>query len=126
MLISVLVIAAITVHAQAGYQSFTTDTVKGAQTKYKTSSVKAVEYGVVTFQFTADGFGSDSATFTLEGSNDFWTTSNVVSVQPYKGTAATTYTLGQSPSMYISYRLKIEGEATDTVKYSNVLFVYKK
>jgi len=122
-----LVAVAATLNAQQGYQTFANDTVKGAQTKYVTSSVKCSYSGYATFDFTLDGFGTDSCTVTMQGNNQSTTWITVPSqIQQYKSATATNYQLVANPVQFLYYRLKIEGKATDTVKYSSPLFIYKK
>lgn len=114
-------------HAQAGYQSFTADTVKGAQTKYFTSTVNAPYLGQVTFDFTLDGFGTDSCTVTLQGKNQGTTWLTVgTQIQQYKSATATNYQLYDYPVKFLNYRLKVEGKATDTVRISAPLLIYKR
>jgi hypothetical protein len=114
-------------HAQAGYQTFVADTVKGAQTHYITSTVNCSYNGFATFDFTLDGFNTDSCTVTLQGKNQNTTWLTVgTQIQPYKSTTATSYQLIANPATYLNYRLKVEGKATDTVRLYNPLFIYKR
>ena len=122
-----MVILGITANAQAGYQTFTLDTVKGAETIYFTSTVNCPYYGIATFDFTLDGFNTDSCTVTLQGKNQGTTWLTVgTQIQPYKSTAATAYQLIANPASYLNYRIKVEGKATDTVKVTLPLFIYKR
>jgi hypothetical protein len=128
IIISLLAFVALAVNAQQGYQTFKADTVKGAQTKYVTSSVNCQYSGYATFDFTLKGFGaSDSATVTLQGKNQGTTWFTVGSqIQVYKSNVATDYQLIANPVQFLSYRLKFQGKATDTVRISAPLFIYKR
>lgn len=116
------------VNAQQGYQHFTADTVKGAQTHYLTSGVNVAYPGFVTFDFTLKGFGSsDSCTVTMQGKNQDSTWYTVSGqIQAYKSNVATNYQLIANPVTFLSYRLKIEGKATDTVRIYRPLLIYKR
>jgi len=115
-------------HAQAGYQSFNADTVKGAQTKYFTSTVNCNYNGYATFDFTLKGFAaSDSCTVTLQGKNQGTTWLTVgTQIQVYKSNVATSYQLVANPVQFLTYRLQVVGKATDTVRISAPLFIYKR
>lgn len=122
------VVLGITAFCQQGYQTFSADTVKGAQTHYITSTVNCAYNGFATFDFTLKGFGaSDSCTVTLEGKNQGTTWLTVGSqIQAYKSNVATNYQLIANPVQFLNYRLKIVGKATDTVRLSAPLFIYKR
>lgn len=127
IIISLLVAVAVAANAQAGIQRFTLDTIKGAKSDTLTPGKKCVDVGLITFDFTLDGFGTDSCTVFLQGSNDAFTTHTAaVSSQAYKSATATTYQLGDNPNKFLNYRLIIKGVATDTVRYTNAIFIYKK
>lgn len=128
LLICLLAVIVTAVNAQAGYQTFNADTVKGAQTKYITSAVTCRENGYATFDFTLKGFAaSDSCTVTLQGKNQGTTWLTVgTQIQVYKSNVATSYQLVANPVQFLTYRLQIVGKATDTVRISAPLFIYKK
>lgn len=126
-MISVMVIAAIAVHAQAGIQRFSTDTIKGAVSDTLTFGKKCADFGMITFDFTLDGFGTDSCTVFLQGSNDnFSSHVMTISSQAYKSATANTYQLYDNPNKYLNYRAIIKGNANDTIKYTNAIFIFKR
>jgi hypothetical protein len=124
-----LVLVAITASAQQGYQTFTNDTTKGAETIYFTSSVKVAYAGQIGFEGICDGFAaSDDVVIILQGTNDAFATKSfdIDTIPTYSSTTATPFILKDVPANYLFYRLKCVGASTDTVLIKNVIFNYKR
>jgi len=127
ILISLLVVLGIAANAQAGYQTFTADTTKGAQTKYITSTVATPYMGLASFEFTLKGFAaSDDIVVTLQGSNDSFTKVFDVDTTTYSATTVNSYVMIDNPAKYLKYRLKLVGASGDTVRVYNPIFIYKR
>lgn len=126
---SLLVMVAMIVSAQQGYQTLTNDTTKGAETLYFTSTVRVAYVGQIGFEGICDGFAaSDDVVIILQGTNDGFATKafNIDTIPTYSSTTATPFILKDVPADYLYYRLKCTGASTDTVLIKNVLFIYKR
>lgn len=122
-----MVAAAAAAHAQQGYQTFTQDTTKGAETVYFTSGVNCAYAGYASFEYTLDGFAAnDSVTVIMQGTNDAGTKWFNIDTTIYESATAANYLLYENPAYYLKYRLKAAGKAGDTVLVKNVLFIYKR
>lgn len=132
IIICFLALVALAGNAQQSYQTFTQDTTEGVQTIYFTAGAQAKYMGLVSFEFTADGFASaDDATVILQGTNDAWTKIYNIDTVAYSSATATNYIMSDgpaydAPAKYLNYRLKCVGATGDTVLFKNVIFIYKR
>ena len=125
ILFAALFIAA---NAQQTYQTFTTDTVKGDTVTF--ISAADVKYnGFVTWDYTVTGYSTgDTVYIDFKGSNDDWTTSQTLSTTTFiQGTTAANQHLVDNPAEFINYGLTMRAyEATDSARFTNVLYIYKR
>jgi len=128
--ILILALFAITLQTfgQAGYQAFTTDTIKGDTVTY-TSGVKVAYNGFVTFDYTMAGYTAGDTVYVdfIESNNDF-TTTNILSTTTFiQGTTTANQHLVDNPAEYLKYRFTFRGKAVaDSAIVTNPLFIYKR
>jgi hypothetical protein len=122
------VVLGITANAQAGYQTFANDTVKG-DTLTTTATVNVPYNGFVTWDYTCTGYSAgDTVYIDFQGSNNSWTTWQTLSTTTFiQGTTTANQHLVDDPAEYLRYRLvKRAYEVTDTAIFTNKLFIYKR
>ena len=128
IIFSLLAVLGIAVNAQQGYQTFAADTVKG-DTLTTSPSVKSPYNGFVTFDYTFTGYSAgDTAYVDFQGSNDDGTTWQTLSTTTLiQGTTTANQHLVDNPAEYLKYRfVKRAYEVTDTVIFSNKVYIYKR
>lgn len=127
-----MALVALAGNAQAVYQEFTQDTTLGAETIYFTSQAKVKYMGLVSWEFTLDGFAaSDDVTVILQGTNDEWTKTYNIDTVAYSATTPASYIMSDAPNYdapakFLNYRLKATGATGDTVLIKDIIFIYKR
>lgn len=128
LLICLLAVLGMAANAQQIYQTFATDTVKG-DTLITTANADIKYNGFVTWDYTFTGYSTgDTAYVDFQGSNDDWTTYQTLSTTTLiAGTTAANQHLVDNPAEYLNYRLvKRAYEVTDSVIFTNKIYIYKK
>ena len=127
LFICLLAILGMAANAQQVYQQFDAATLNGDTATITSADIKY--NGVVTFDYTAVGNAvGDTCYIDFMGSNDNWTTSQTISTTTFiAGTTSANQHLVDNPSEFFNYRLRMRAyEVTDTVAFTNQLFIFKR
>jgi len=126
-ILCLFVILGMAANAQQVYQEFDAATINGDTATVTSADVKY--NGVITWDYTATGNAAgDTCYIDFQGSNDDWTTSQTISTLEFiAGTTAADQHLVDNPSEFFNYRLRKRAyEVTDTVAFTNQLFIFKR
>jgi len=127
LFICLLAILGMAANAQQVYQTFDAATINGDTATITSANVKY--NGVITWDYTFTGNATgDTCYVDFQGSNDSWTTYQTISTTTLiAGTTAANQHLVDNPSEFFNYRLvKRAYEISDTVAFTNQLFIFKR
>jgi hypothetical protein len=127
LILCLFVVLGMAANAQQVYQEFDDATINGDTVSVTSADVKY--NGFVTWDYTAVGVSAgDTCYIDFQGSNDGWTSVQTISTTTFiQGTTTKDQHLVDDPSEYFNYRLyKRALASTDTVAFTNQLFIFKR